>query len=79
MVVIAADPAVRRRGSLFLPAVQSARRGRVAAVGPDADADLAVGDLVAYGTVLTAVEMGDEQWLLVRDQQVVCRLEAADG
>lgn len=76
-VVLLPDASLSQHGAIHLVVPKSQYRGVIVAVGPDADADLAVGDYVAYANFLTTVEVGTEAWMLVHDDDVLCRL--ADG
>jgi len=74
--VIKPDAAPQSAGHIVLNAAwqRAPARGTVAAWGPDTT-ELKNGDRCCWrGHTGTTVEIGEERWLLVREDDVVCRL-----
>jgi chaperonin GroES len=64
-----------QQGVIVLVKHEPPSRGRVAAWGPDTE-ELKVGDEVVFKKrVATVVTVADRQWLLVRESDVLCRVE----
>lgn len=74
--VVVPDAPTAPRGLITVPqSLQAApRRGQVVAVGPDASG-VATGDVVAWRPFAgTSVEIGEGCWLLLKEEDLVCRL-----
>jgi len=71
------DDAPTHAGNIVLNAAytNAPRAGRIAAWGPDT-ADLKNGDRVLWRPFAgTTVEIGDALWMLLREDDILCRLE----
>ena len=73
--VVVERESVRQVGSLVLVNPEAPSRGTVLAIGPDVE-ELRLKDRVVFKrNVATTVMVGERQWLLLRESDILCRVE----
>lgn len=78
MCVVVPDAPTAKHGTLIIApgAVQAPLRGQLVAVGPEALSAPPAGSYVVWRPLCgTSVEIGEGRWLLLKEDDLVCRLE----